>query len=317
MPHNASRPQSSAKPDTTASRRAFLAAGTAAVVGAAGSQTGYAAPKVPSIFDTPGPDYRIENDRIHQSVFSWCFDPMPVKDLIHACHKMGIKAMDVPEEYYPLLKKLGMKPAMTSGGDYREGPTDPEQHEKVIADLKHGIDAAAKWGAGKVLAFTGMRQPGLTDKQLADNCVRCWKKVIRYAEEKNVVICLEILNTRDDSHPMKGHPGYFGDDVELCVDLIRRVDSPNFQLLFDIYHVQVMNGDVISRIRQYKDIIGHYHVAGAPGRNEPDETQEIFYPAIMRAILETGYEGYVSQEFIPTWEDKLAALRKAVKICDV
>ena len=141
--------------------------------------------------------------------------------------------------------------------------------------------------------------------------------MIGYAEQKKVSLCMEILNTRDSSHPMKGHAGYFGDDVERCIDLIKRVDSPRMKLLFDVYHVQVMNGDVIRRIRQYKDYIGHYHIAGVPGRNEPDETQEINYPAVLRAILATGYTGLVSLEFIPTWPDKLAALRDALRICDV
>ena len=162
-----------------------------------------------------------------------------------------------------------------------------------------------------------MREKGISDEQGARNCVDCWKQVIGYAEEKGVNFCLEILNTRDDSHPMKGHPGYFGDDVDLCIDLIKRVDSPRMKLLFDVYHAQVMNGDVIRRIRQYQDYIGHYHVAGCPGRGELDDTQELYYPAIMRAILETGYTGYVSQEFIPTWPDKLAAVRHAVRLCDV
>jgi len=180
-----------------------------------------------------------------------------------------------------------------------------------------GIDLAAQWGASNVITFTGMREKGVTDEQGARNCVDCWKQVIAQAEQKQVNLCLEILNTRDDSQPMKGHPGYFGDDVERCIDLIKRVDSPRMKLLFDVYHVQVMNGDVIRRIRQYKDFIGHYHVAGVPGRNEPDQTQEVYYPAVMRAILETGYTGYVSQEFIPTWPDKLAALRYAVRLCDV
>ena len=111
--------------------------------------------------------------------------------------------------------------------------------------------------------------------------------------------------------------GYFGDDVDMCIDLIKQVDSPRMKLLFDVYHEQVMNGDVIRRIRQYKEYIGHYHVAGVPGRAELDDTQEINYPAVMRAILETGYTGLVSQEFIPTWPDKLAALRHAVRVCDV
>jgi hydroxypyruvate isomerase len=116
---------------------------------------------------------------------------------------------------------------------------------------------------------------------------------------------------------MKGHPGYFGDDVDRCIDLIKRVDSPRMKLLFDVYHVQLMNGDIIRRIQQLHPFIGHYHVAGAPGRGELDDTQEIHYPAVMRAILKTGYDGYVSQEFIPTWDDKLAALRHAVRTCDV
>ena len=156
-----------------------------------------------------------------------------------------------------------------------------------------------------------------SDEQAERNCIACWKQVIGYAEQKQVNLCLEHLNTRDDTHPMKGHPGYYGDDVDLCVDLIRRMDSPRMKLLFDVYHVQIMNGDVIRRIRRYKDYIGHYHTAGVPGRCELDDNQEINYPPIMRAILETGYTGFVAQEFIPTWPDKLAALRHAVRVCDV
>jgi hydroxypyruvate isomerase len=152
---------------------------------------------------------------------------------------------------------------------------------------------------------------------LAKNCVDCWKRVIGHAERQGVNLCLEQLNTRDTTHPMKGHPGYFGDDVDFCVELIRQVDSPRMKLLFDVYHVQVMNGDLIRRIRQYKDYTAHYHVAGAPGRAEPDDTQEINYPAVMKAILETGYEGYVAQEFIPTWPDPIAALGHAAQLCDV
>jgi len=116
---------------------------------------------------------------------------------------------------------------------------------------------------------------------------------------------------------MKGHPGYWGDDVDHCAELIHKVASPSLKLLFDVYHVQIMNGDVIRRIRQYKDIIGHYHTAGNPGRAELDDTQEINYPAVMRAILETKYDGFVAQEFIPTWDDKVSALRHAAMVCDV
>jgi hydroxypyruvate isomerase len=138
-----------------------------------------------------------------------------------------------------------------------------------------------------------------------------------YAEKQNVNLCLEHLNSRDDSHPMKGHPGYFGDDVDFCIDLVKRVDSPRMKLLFDFYHVQVMNGDVIRRFRNYFDYIGHLHTAGNPGRCELDDNQELNYTAIMRAVVEAGYRGYVAQEFIPTWDDKLGALRHAVQLCDV
>jgi hydroxypyruvate isomerase len=162
-----------------------------------------------------------------------------------------------------------------------------------------------------------MREKGISDEQAAKNCIACWKQVIAYAEEKKVNLCLEHLNTRDNTHPMKGHPGYFGDNVDFCVELIRRMDSPRMKLLFDIYHVQIMNGDVIRRLRQYKDVIAHIHTAGVPGRAELDETQEVNYPAVMKTLVEIGYKGFVAQEFIPTWSDKIEALRHAAKVCDV
>lgn len=299
------------------SRRGFLAGAAAACSGtllAAGARAGHAAP-APA--DVPPEDYRIQNGRIKQSVYGWCFAPMPEEQLIQACHRMGIPAMDVGEKQYPLLKKLGMKVTMTGGHGFAKGPFSRENHAFCIERLRAGIDLAVKWASSNVITFTGMREKGVTDEQGARNCVDCWKQVIGYAEHQGVNLCLEILNTRDDTHPMKGHPGYFGDDVERCIDLIKQVDSPRMKLLFDVYHVQVMNGDIIRRIRQYKEYIGHYHVAGAPGRGELDENQEINFPAVMRAILATGYQGLVSQEFIPTWPDKLAALRHAVRLCDV
>ncbi len=307
----------STHPKTHLSRRGFLSAAAAAWGGAmaGGAASAGVAPEARP--DVPPEDYRVQRGRIQQSVYSWCFAPMPEEQLIRACHRMGIPAMDVGKEQYPLLKKLGMKVAMVASHGFQTGPLTRESHAFCLAKLREAIDTAVAWGSSNVITFTGMRAKGVTDEQAARNCVECWKKVIGYAEQKQVNLCLEILNTRDASHPMKGHPGYFGDDVERCVDLIKRVDSPRMKLLFDVYHVQVMNGDVIRRIRQYKDLIGHYHVAGCPGRNEPDETQEIHYPAVLRAILETGYTGFVSQEFIPTWPDKLAALRYAVRRCDV
>ena len=156
----------------------------------------------------------------------------------------------------------------------------------------------------------------MTLEEGADNCVRAFKQVIGHAERRGVNICLEMLNTRDGTDPMKGHPGYQGNHLDYCVDIIRRVASPRMKLLFDIYHVQVMDGDVIRRLHECKEILGHVHTAGNPGRGELDENQEINYPAVMRALLEIGYEGYVGQEFIPT-RDPLQGLRQALWLCDV
>ncbi|MBM4094181.1 MAG: TIM barrel protein [Planctomycetes bacterium] len=287
-------------------------------VAAATVGTGHAtAAEAVAAADVPNDDYRIQNGRIKQSVYGWCFQPMPEEQLIKACHKMGVPAMDVGATHYPLLRELGMHVTMVGSHGFAKGPFDPDNRAFCIERLRAGIDSAAQWGSHQVITFTGMRSKGVNDEQGARNCVSVWKEVMAHAEEKGINLCLEILNTRDDTHPMKGHPGYFGDDVDLCIDLIKRVDSPRMKLLFDVYHVQVMNGDIIRRIRQYKDYIGHYHVAGAPGRGEPDDTQEINYPAVLHAILETGYSGYVSQEFIPTWPDKLAALRHAVRLSDI
>jgi hydroxypyruvate isomerase len=263
-------------------------------------------------------DFKIRNHRIRQSVMGWCFNPMPVDELARHCREIGLEAIEgIGAEHYPMARKLGLKISLIGSHGFARGPFSPANHEFCLTKLRTGIDLAVENGCENVITFTGMREQGISDEQGAKNCIDLWKQVIGYAEEKKVNLCLEHLNTCDSSHPMKGHPGYFGDDVDFCVDLIRRVDSPRMKLLFDIYHVQIMNGDVIRRLRQYKEVIAHYHTAGNPGRCELDEKQEINYPAIMQAILDTGYKGYVAQEFIPTWTDKVAALRHAAKVCDV
>jgi sugar phosphate isomerase/epimerase len=175
-----------------------------------------------------------------------------------------------------------------------------------------------------VIAFTGYKwrdseDPKSGEIPLAEgaaNSVKALSELGKYAAGKNVTLCLEQLNTRDHTHPMKGHPGYQGDNIDYVADIVKRVDSAHVKLLFDIYHVEMMNGDVIRRIRQYHDIIGHVHTAGNPGRNELDDHQEINYPAVMKALLEVGYKGYVGQEFIPT-RDPLVGLTQAVSLCDV
>ena len=264
------------------------------------------------------PDFKVRHGRIRQSVMGWCFNPMPAPELAKHCRDIGLVAIEgIGAEHYPAVRELGLKISLVSSHGFAKGPFNRENHEFCVAKLRSSIDLAVVNECENVITFTGMREQGITDEQGTQNCIDCWKQIIAYAEEKKVNLCLEHLNSRDDSHPMKGHPGYFGDDVDFCVELIRKVDSPRMKLLFDIYHVQIMNGDVIRRLRQYKDVIAHYHTAGNPGRGELDETQEINYPAIMQAILDTGYKGFVAQEFIPTWPDKIEALRHAAKVCDV
>ncbi|MFT7641946.1 MAG: hydroxypyruvate isomerase, partial [Pirellulaceae bacterium] len=229
--------------------------------------------------------------KIRQSIMGWCFQPMPVLELAQHCKNLGMEAMEgISPKFYPDIKKLGLKVSLVGSHGFKDGPCIAENHDMCSEKIRSGIDLAVSVECPSVITFTGMRAKGLTDKQMDDNCVEFWKNACKYAEEKKISLCLEHLNSRDDSHPMKGHPGYFGDDVDHCVDLIRRVDSKSMKLLFDVYHVQIMNGDVIRRLRQYQDLIGHYHTAGNPGRGELDDTQEINYPAVMRAILETGYD---------------------------
>ncbi len=263
-------------------------------------------------------DFTIQNKKIRQSVMGWCFKAMPVPELIRHCSDIGLEAIEgISPQFYPEARKQGLKISLVSSHGFGRGPVDTANHAECISKLKTSIDRAVEFGAPSVITFTGMSVSGINDQAAEKNCLDCWKQVIGYAEDKQITLVLEHLNSRDDSHPMKGHPGYFGDDVERCVDLVKRVDSARFKLLFDIYHVQVMNGDVIRRIRNYHPYIGHYHTAGNPGRGELDQNQEINYPAVMRAILETGYDLFVAQEFIPTWDDPVQALRHSAMVCDV
>ena len=240
-------------------------------------------------------------------------------ELAKHCKDIGLVAMEgIDAKHYPAVRELGLKISLVSGGHgFRNGPCDPKNTETVINGIKKGIDLAADIGTKSVITFTGMKYKDMDPDKAAALCVETWKKVIPHAEKKGINLVLEHLNSRDDSHPMKGHPGYFGDDVDFCADLVNKVGSKNFKLLFDVYHVQVMNGDVIRRIKQYKDIIGHYHTAGCPGRGEIDDTQEINYPPILKTILETGYDGYLAQEFIPTWKNPIDSLRHAAEVCDI
>lgn len=296
-------------------RREFLSAPTllagAAGLSALSTQIRSAAAETPPAAAEPKP-------RIRQSVMGWCFQPMDAVTLARHAKKIGLEAIEgISPAHYDAVTELGLKISLVGSHGFATGPLDPDNHAVVEAKLREGIDLAVKYGAPNVITFTGMQKSGISDDVATRNCLECWKRVLPYAEEKNVGLVLEHLNSRDDSHPMKGHPGYWGDDLERCIDLIRVIDSPRFRLLFDIYHVQIMHGDIIRNIRRYHEFIGHYHTAGNPGRGELDDNQEINYPPIMRAILETGYQGYVAQEFIPTSDTPIESLRQAYELCNV
>ena len=258
--------------------------------------------------------------RINHSVAYWCFSEY--WDLEKACQitkQLGGKSIElVGPKDFPTLKKYGLTCALAPNGmpdpPFVKGFNNPEYHDMIITKTIETIDACAEYKFPSVIAFTGFRED-IPDDIGAENCVAGLKKIVGYAEKKKVNICLEILNSRV-AVEMKGHPGYQGDHADYCIDIIKKVGSPRMKLLFDIYHAQIMDGDIISRIRQYSDYIGHYHTAGNPGRGELDDTQEINYPPIMKEIVKTGYAGYVGHEFIPT-RDPIKGLAEAITLCDV
>ena len=262
-----------------------------------------------------------KNGRIKQSIVHWCFEKYwDIPQAIEVARQLGCGSIELIEpKYFPLLKKAGLECAigqidMAPDPPFAKGFNNPNYHDRVIKATKDAIDSCAEYGFKKVICFTGFAE-GIPNDVGARNCVEGFKKVVPYAETKGITLCLEMLNSRDAVN-MKGHPGYQGDHTDYCVDIINRVGSPNLKLLFDIYHVQIMDGDIIRRIRQLKDTIGHVHTAGNPGRGELDDKQEIAYRPIMEALVEIGYNGYVGQEFIPT-RDPLVGLRQAVTLCDV
>ena len=270
------------------------------------------------------------NGRIRQSVVAWCFQNH--WDLDTTCRitaQLGGQSVEVvPPEDWGTLKKHNLVCALAPNGmpgwPFMKGLNNPVYQEEVLTRLRQMIEACSDAGVPSGISFTGYKWRDAEDptsgeiplEEGMDNCVAALKQVASFAEGHNVTICVEHLNSRDDTHPMKGHPGYQGDDVDEVARMIRRVGSTHVRLLFDIYHVQIMNGDVTRRIEQLHDVIGHVHTAGNPGRAELDDSQEIQYPPIMRKLLEVGYEGFVGQEFIPT-RDPLQGLAEAFRLCDL
>lgn len=304
--------------NSSLSRRTLFRHSTAAALGAAILPAASEAAAVSIAQAAADPAYKIKNSGIKHTLMGWCWKPMDTLELAKHAKDIGLVGIEgIDRKYYPDVKKLGLEISLVSGHGFSNGPCNPKFRDEVIAKLTEGIDVAADVGAKKVITFTGMRFDGMDREQAIKDCINTWKAVLPHAEKKGITLVLEHLNSRDSSHPMKGHPGYFGDDVDFCVDLIKQVGSPNFKLLFDIYHVSIMNGDIVRRLRLHKDYIGHLHTAGNPGRCELDEHQEINYPAVMQAVQEIGYHDFVAHEFIPTWKDTILALRHAAMVCDV
>ena len=256
------------------------------------------------------------NKRLKQSIVRWCFDKhWNIEQMCQQAKRLGCFSVElVDPKDWPTLKKHGLICAIAGSHGFEKGMNNPKYQEMCLEKMRAAIDACAAAGYPNVITFTGFRED-VPDDVGAKNCVAGYKKIVGYAEKKKVTLCLEMLNSRV-AEEMKGHPGYQGDHTDYCMDIIKQVGSPRLKLLFDIYHVQIMDGDVIRRIRQYADYIAHVHTAGNPGRAELDDKQEINYPPIMRALVDVKYAGYVGQEFIPT-RDPAKGLEEAVALCDV
>jgi hydroxypyruvate isomerase len=251
--------------------------------------------------------------RIRHSVCRWCYKNIPFDDFCVAVKKMGVPSIEILKlEDLPTLKKHGLICAMLSGvpGDIPRGLNRPENHDVITAFFEKTIPLAAAAGCPNVICFSGNRQ-GLSDEEGLAHCAAGIKRFIPLAEKYRVTICMELLNSKID------HPDYMCDHTAWGAELCRRVGSERFKLLYDVYHMQIMEGDIINTIQANHQYIGHYHTGGVPGRNEIDDSQELNYPTIMRAILQTGFQGYVAQEFEPRAADPLASLEKCVHLCDV
>ncbi len=252
----------------------------------------------------------VKKGRINQSVCKWCYRNVSLEDLAGHSAKIGLKGLDLASPgQWDALRKHGLICTMTPSHGIGKGLNRIENHEECLGKIRKAIEATSDAGFPNVICFSGNRR-GMDDGEGLKNCAIGVKKIVGLAEKKNVTVCMELLNSKVN------HKDYMCDRTHWGAELVKQVGSPRFKLLYDIYHMQVQEGDVIATIRKYKDCIGHYHTAGVPGRNEFDETQELYYPAIMRAIVDTGFKGYVGQEFIPK-KDSLTSLTEAVEVCDV
>jgi len=249
--------------------------------------------------------------RIKQSVCRWCYDKMSLDDLCKNASRMGIKGIDLLDHKdWPTIQKYGLVPSMTPGTvSIPVGFNRKENHEKLIRETRENIERAAAAKAPNVIVMSGNRR-GMPDEEAKENCAIGLRQVTPMAEDKGVTLCLELLNSKVD------HKDYQCDHTAWGVDVMKRVNSPRMKLLYDIYHMQIMEGDIIRTIRDNIQYIGHFHTGGVPGRHELDDTQELQWRTVAKAIADLNYQGYFAHEFIPT-RDPMQSLEEAVKLCTV
>jgi hydroxypyruvate isomerase len=261
--------------------------------------------------------------RIHHSVCTWCYSSlfdagkdkpakMTFEDFCRECYKLGLESVELlgPDQW-PTVKKVGLICAMCNGPDsIPYGWNRVEHHDVLLPKFEQVIPQVAEFGFPNIITFSGNRQ-GMADEEGLENCVKGLKRLAPIAEKHKVTVCLELLNSK------RSHKDYMCDHTGWGVEVCKRVGSERLKLLYDIFHMQIMEGDLIDTIRENHQYIGHFHTGGVPGRNEIDETQEIYYPAVMRGIVATGFKGFVAQEFVPKRPDALASLKQCVQICDV
>jgi hydroxypyruvate isomerase len=249
--------------------------------------------------------------RLKQGVSRWCYSKWSIDELCANAASLGIQGIDLVEpKDWPAIKKLGLVPSMVPGaGTIPDAFNRRENHEKLLADMRANITRAAAEGVPNVITFSGNRR-GQPDAEGLENCVAGLAQIKAFAEEKGVTVCLELLNSKVN------HKDYQCDHTAWGVEVVKRVGSPRVKLLYDIYHMQIMEGDVIRTIRENIQYIGHFHTGGVPGRHEIDGTQELNYGAIARAVADLGFTGFLSHEFVPA-QDPLQSLRAAVEICTV
>ncbi len=295
-------------------REALFSLGTGAAVLTAGCATKAVAPPVAP---TPPPvkdEKVVKIGRLKQSVSYWCFaKKFSLPELCKQVKAMGMGAIDLlKEEEWPIVRDHGLVCSMAygGGGSIPEGLNKKSNHDAIVKGLEASIPKVAAFGFPNIITFFGNRVPDMTEQEAIDNCIEGLNRVKAVAEQSRVTVCVELLNSKVN------HKGYQGDHSEFGLKVVKAVNSPRIKLLDDLYHMQIMEGDIIRTLRDNKEWIGHFHTGGVPGRHELDDTQELNWRTVAKAIADSGYTGYMAHEFVPL-RDPLTSLREAVALCDV